>query len=154
MSDPRVLRIAMNGITGRMGYRQHLLRSILPIREQGGITLADGSKVTVEPILIGRNEAKIKELAAAHDVEHYTTDLEAMINDPSVDIVFDASMTSLRYNTLSKAISAGKHVFTEKPTAETLDGAVDLARQAKTTGVTAGVVHDKLYLPGDRKSVV
>lgn len=148
MSDPRVLRIAMNGITGRMGYRQHLLRSILPIREQGGITLADGSKVTVEPILIGRNEAKIKELAAAHDVEHYTTDLEAMINDPSVDIVFDASMTSLRYNTLSKAISAGKHVFTEKPTAETLDGAVDLARQAKTTGVTAGVVHDKLYLPG------
>ncbi|RZU62518.1 Gfo/Idh/MocA family protein [Zhihengliuella halotolerans] len=148
MSETRVIRIAMNGITGRMGYRQHLLRSILPIRDQGGITLADGSKVTVEPILIGRNEAKIKELAELHGVEQYTTDLDAMINDPSVDVVFDASMTSLRYDTLSKAIAAGKHVFTEKPTAETLTEAVDLARQAQMAGITAGVVHDKLYLPG------
>lgn len=148
MTETRVLRIAMNGITGRMGYRQHLLRSILPIRDQGGVTLADGARVTVEPILIGRNEAKIAELAAKHNVEHYTTDLEGAINDPSIDIVFDASMTSLRYNTLSKAIANGKHVFTEKPTAETLEEAVDLARQAKTAGITAGVVHDKLYLPG------
>ncbi|WP_120004547.1 Gfo/Idh/MocA family protein [Nesterenkonia muleiensis] len=148
MSESRTLRIAMNGITGRMGYRQHLLRSILPIRDQGGITLPDGSKVTVEPVLIGRNEAKIKELAAKHDVEHYTTDLEGQLNDPGIDIVFDASMTSLRYQTLSKAIASGKHVFTEKPTAETLQEAVDLARQAKNVGITAGVVHDKLYLPG------
>ncbi|NDK31886.1 Gfo/Idh/MocA family protein [Nesterenkonia haasae] len=148
MSEPRVLRIAMNGITGRMGYRQHLLRSILPIRDQGGITLPDGSKVAVEPILIGRNEAKIKALAAQHNVEHFTTDLDGAINDPSIDIIFDASMTSLRHATLSKAIAAGKHVFTEKPTAESLKDAVDLAVQAKKAGVTAGVVHDKLYLPG------
>ena len=148
MAETRVLRIAMNGITGRMGYRQHLVRSILPIRDQGGITLADGSKLTVEPILVGRNEAKLKELAELHNVEHYTTDLDSVINDPSVDIVFDASMTSLRYNTLSKAITAGKHIFTEKPTAETLTEAVDLARQAQSAGITAGVVHDKLYLPG------
>ncbi len=98
--------------------------------------------------MIGRNEAKIKELAAEHGVEHYSTDLDAVITDPSVDIVFDASMTSLRHATLSKAISAGKHIFTEKPTAETLEEAVDLARQAKAAGITAGVVHDKLYLPG------
>ncbi|MGO2052714.1 Gfo/Idh/MocA family protein [Glutamicibacter sp. 287] len=148
MTEPRVLRIAMSGITGRMGYRQHLLRSILPIRDQGGITLPDGSKVTVEPILVGRNEAKLKELAQLHNVEHYSTDLDSLINDGSVDIVFDASMTSLRYDTLSKAITAGKHIFTEKPTAETLTEAVDLARQAKSKGITAGVVHDKLYLPG------
>ncbi|MGP9782759.1 Gfo/Idh/MocA family protein [Glutamicibacter sp. AOP12-B1-11] len=148
MTEPRVLRIAMSGITGRMGYRQHLLRSILPIRDQGGITLPDGSKVTVEPILVGRNEAKLKELAQLHNVEHYSTDLDSLINDDSIDIVFDASMTSLRYDTLSKAITAGKHIFTEKPTAETLTEAVDLARQAKSKGITAGVVHDKLYLPG------
>ncbi|WP_404288393.1 Gfo/Idh/MocA family protein [Glutamicibacter arilaitensis] len=148
MTETKVLRIAMSGITGRMGYRQHLVRSILPIRDQGGITLADGSKVTVEPILVGRNEGKLKELAQLHNVEHYTTDLDSLINDGSVDIVFDASMTSLRYDTLSKAISAGKHIFTEKPTAETLTEAVDLARQAKDKGITAGVVHDKLYLPG------
>lgn len=144
----RTLRIAMNGITGRMGYRQHLLRSILPIRDQGGFTLEDGTKVQVEPILIGRNEAKVSELARLHGVEHWSTDLDAAIADPTVDIVFDASMTSLRAETLKKAMKAGKHIFTEKPTAETLDEAVELASIAQEAGITAGVVHDKLYLPG------
>jgi predicted dehydrogenase len=144
----RTLRIVMNGVTGRMGYRQHLVRSILPLRDQGGIVLPDGSRVTVEPVLVGRNEVKHKELAVQHDVELYSTDLDALISDPATDVVFDASMTSLRYDTLSKAIAAGKHVFTEKPTAETLEQAVDLARQAAAAGITAGVVHDKLYLPG------
>ncbi|MEP7765506.1 Gfo/Idh/MocA family oxidoreductase [Sanguibacter sp. 25GB23B1] len=144
----RTLRIAMNGITGRMGYRQHLVRSILPIRDAGGFTLEDGTKVQVEPILVGRNEAKIRELADLHGVEHYSTDLDALIADDSVDIVFDASMTSLRAATLTKAMAAGKHIFTEKPTAETLGEAIELARLAKESGITAGVVHDKLYLPG------
>ncbi|GAB3172651.1 Gfo/Idh/MocA family oxidoreductase [Myceligenerans halotolerans] len=142
----RTLRIAMNGVTGRMGYRQHLLRSILPIREQGGVTLADGSRVQVEPVLVGRNPEKLKELAAKHDVEHWTTDLDAAISD--ADIVFDAAMTNLRPATLTKAMQQGKHVFTEKPTAETLDEAIELARLREETGVTVGVVHDKLYLPG------
>lgn len=148
MTKQRVLRIAMNGITGRMGYRQHLLRSILPIRDQGGITLADGSKVTVEPILVGRNADKVRELANKHNVEQWTTDLDSVINDPTVDIIFDASMTSLRAETLKKAMLAGKHIFTEKPTAETLEEAVELAQIAQDRGLTAGVVHDKLYLPG------
>jgi predicted dehydrogenase len=138
----------MNGVTGRMGYRQHLLRSILPIRDAGGVELPDGRRVAVEPILVGRNQAKITELAELHKVEHWSTDLDAVIDDPSVDIVFDASMTSLRAGTLRKAMAAGKHIFTEKPTAETLDEAVELARIARDAGVTAGVVHDKLYLPG------
>jgi predicted dehydrogenase len=102
----------------------------------------------VEPVLVGRNEAKVSELARLHDVEHWTTDLDGAIADPTVDVVFDASMTSLRAATLKKAMGAGKHIFTEKPTAETLDEAVELARIAKDAGVTAGVVHDKLYLPG------
>ena len=147
-SAPPVLRIAMNGVTGRMGYRQHLLRSILPIRDAGGIELADGTRVPVEPILVGRNQAKITELAERHKVEHWSTDLDSVIADPSIDIVFDASMTSLRAATLRQAMQAGKHIFTEKPTAETLTEAVELARIARETGVTAGVVHDKLYLPG------
>lgn len=147
-SDPIILRIAMNGVTGRMGYRQHLLRSILPIRDQGGITLADGRRLQVEPILVGRNEKKIIELAQRHKVEHWSTDLDAVLVDPSIDIVFDASMTNLRAATLRTAITAGKHVFTEKPTAGTLTEAVELARLARDAGITAGVVHDKLYLPG------
>lgn len=146
--ETKTIRIAMNGITGRMGYRQHLLRSILPIRDAGGFTLEDGTRVQVEPILVGRNEAKIRELAEKHKVSEWTTDLDAVINDPTVDVVFDASMTSLRAATLKKAMQAGKHIFTEKPTAETLEEAIELARIGKEAGVTAGVVHDKLYLPG------
>ena len=144
----RTLRIAMNGITGRMGYRQHLVRSILPIRDQGGIPLPDGTRLQVEPILIGRNADKVADVAARHGVEHWSTDLDGAIDDPSVDVVFDASMTSLRAQTLTKAMKAGKHVYTEKPTAETLDEAIDLARLGASSGITAGVVHDKLYLPG------
>ncbi|WP_456844157.1 Gfo/Idh/MocA family protein [Cellulomonas sp. P5_C6] len=144
----RTLRIGMNGITGRMGYRQHLVRSILSIRDQGGVTLEDGTRVQVEPILVGRNAEKVRELAELHGVEHWTTDADSVIADPTVDIYFDAQVTSRRYEALAAAMKAGKHVFTEKPTAETLADAIDLARLRESTGVTAGVVHDKLYLPG------
>jgi predicted dehydrogenase len=147
-APPKVLRIAMNGVTGRMGYRQHLLRSILPLREAGGVELADGTRVQVEPVLVGRNAAKVTELAQLHKVEHWSTDLDEVIADDTIDVVFDASMTSLRAATLKKAMLAGKHIFTEKPTADTLAEAVELARIARDQGVTAGVVHDKLYLPG------
>jgi predicted dehydrogenase len=148
VTSTRTLRIAMNGVTGRMGYRQHLVRSILPIRDQGGVELPDGSRVQVEPILVGRNEDKLRELAKKHDVAEYTTDLDGIIGDADTDIVFDAAMTNLRPETLSKAMKAGKHIYTEKPTAETLAEAIELARLREETGVTAGVVHDKLYLPG------
>lgn len=143
---PKKLRIAMNGVTGRMGLRQHLLRSILPIRAEGGILLPDGGRVQVEPILVGRNPEKLSELAQKHGLDEWTTDLDSVLDD--VDIVFDASMTNLRVPTLTRAMEAGKHIYTEKPTAETLAEAVELARLRERTGVTAGVVHDKLYLPG------
>ncbi|WP_037182293.1 Gfo/Idh/MocA family protein [Rhodococcoides fascians] len=149
MPNPtRTLRIAMNGVTGRMGYRQHLLRSILPIREEGGVLLADGSRVQVEPILVGRNEAKLQELAALHGITEYSTDAASVIDDQSIDIYFDAQVTSRRAEALASAMKAGKHIFTEKPTAETLTEAIELARIAENASVTAGVVHDKLYLPG------
>ncbi|MBY4275427.1 Gfo/Idh/MocA family oxidoreductase [Rhodococcus fascians] len=144
----RTLRIAMNGVTGRMGYRQHLLRSILPIRDAGGLLLDDGTRVQVEPILVGRNEAKLQELCSRHGIAEYTTDSSSVIDDASIDIYFDAQVTSRRPEALSSAMKAGKHIFTEKPTAETLRQAIELARIGQNAGITAGVVHDKLYLPG------
>ena len=146
-SPRRTLRIAMNGVTGRMGYRQHLLRSILPLRD-AGLVLEDGTRVAVEPILVGRNADKIADLAAEHGVQEWTTDVAAVIADPTVDVYFDAQVTSRRVEALAAAIKAGKHVYTEKPTAETLTEAIELARMAHNAGVVAGVVHDKLYLPG------
>ncbi|MCU1525466.1 MAG: glucose-fructose oxidoreductase [Microbacteriaceae bacterium] len=144
----RTVRIIMNGVTGRMGYRQHLVRSILAIRADGGILMPDGSRIQVEPILVGRNAEKIAELAKLHDVAEYTTDLDAALADTTATIYFDAALTSARKEGILKAVAAGKHVYTEKPIAESVQDGLDLAEAAQRAGVINGVVHDKLYLPG------
>lgn len=143
--------IIMNGVSGRMGYRQHLLRSILAIREQGGVLLSDGSRVQVEPILVGRSEAKLAELAAKHGIEHFTTNLDAALADDRWQIYSDFLVTKARASAIKKAIAAGKAIYTEKPTAESFEEALELARLAEAAGIKNGVVHDKLYLPGLRK---
>ena len=114
--------IIMNGVSGRMGYRQHLVRSILAIREQGGVELSDGSRVQVEPLLVGRVEEKLAELAKRHDIADYTTDLEAALADDRWQIYADFLVTQARSAAIRKAIAAGKAIYTEKPTAEQLRG--------------------------------
>jgi predicted dehydrogenase len=144
----REIGVIMNGVSGRMGYRQHLVRSILAIREQGGIELADGSRITVKPILVGRSASKLAALAELHGIEDYTTDLDAALADPRWEIYADFLVTQARAAALRKAIAAGKTIYTEKPTAESVEEALELANLAKAAGVKTGVVHDKLYLPG------
>jgi predicted dehydrogenase len=143
--------IIMNGVSGRMGYRQHLVRSILAIREQGGVLLTDGSRVQLEPMLVGRSEAKLKEIADRHGLTHYTTDLDAALADDRWQVYADFLVTKARVPAIKKAIAAGKAIYTEKPTAESFDEALELARLAQAAGIKNGVVHDKLYLPGLRK---
>src|SRR6201988_1264419 len=147
----KVIGVAVNGVTGRMGYRQHLVRSLLSIREQGGVALSDGTLVYPEPILVGRSEERLRAIAEHHGLARWTTSLDEVLADPSVEVYFDTQVTSAREASLLKAIEAGKHVYTEKPVAETLDGAVRLARAARAAGITHGVVHDKLFLPGVMK---
>lgn len=142
------LGIVMHGVTGRMGKNQHLIRSILAIREQGGVTLSNGDRVVVEPILVGRNSEKIEKLARECNIERWTTDIDAALANPEDAVFFDAATTQLRAELLKKAIDAGKHVYCEKPIAETLESALDLVRCAKAKNVKSGVVHDKLFLPG------
>jgi predicted dehydrogenase len=144
----RRLGIIMNGVTGRMGTNQHLVRSILAIRAQGGTLLKDGTRVMPDPILVGRNREKVQRLAQAHGLERWTTDLDAALQSPEEDVYFDAASTNLRKENVEKALAAGKHVYCEKPTAATLEDAVALWRRAKRAGVKHGVVQDKLFLPG------
>jgi len=144
----RTLTVVMNGVSGRMGYRQHLVRSVLAIRAQGGVQLADGSRVQLQPVLVGRNEAKLRDIAERHGLERWSTDLKSALAGGAGGIYFDAQVTQAREKSVLAAISAGWHVYTEKPIAESLDGALALARAAAEAGVKNGVVHDKLYLPG------
>lgn len=143
--------IIMNGVTGRMGLNQHLTRSILAIRRQGGLPLPNGDVLMPDPILVGRNEAKLRSIAEANGIERYSTDLEACLANEEDAIYFDSATTQLRAANVRLALEAGKHVYCEKPLAETTREALELARLARERGVKHGVVQDKLFLPGIQK---
>jgi predicted dehydrogenase len=149
--DQRRLGIVMSGVTGRMGLNQHLVGSILAIRAEGGVRLADGSRVVPEPVLVGREEAKLREIARTHAVARWTTDLDTALADQTNIVFFDATLTGLRPALIRRAIAAGKNIYCEKPVAATLADALDLYRAAKAAGIRHGVVQDKLFLPGLRK---
>lgn len=150
MSTQR-LGIIMHGVTGRMGMNQHLIRSIVAIRQQGGVALANGDRVMPDPILVGRNLDKVRALARAHGIERCTDDLDAALANPDDTVFFDAGTTQMRPDLLARAIAAGKHIYCEKPIATGLDEALRVCRLAQDAGIKHGVVQDKLFLPGLRK---
>ncbi len=145
------LGIIMHGVTGRMGMNQHLIRSIVAIRNQGGVALANGDRVMPDPILIGRNAEKIEALARAHGIARWGTNLDQALANTEDTVFFDAGTTQMRPALLAQALRAGKHVYCEKPIATTLAEAMDIARTAQASGLKHGAVQDKLFLPGLRK---
>jgi predicted dehydrogenase len=146
--NTRSVGIIMNGVTGRMGKNQHLLRSILPIIKQGGVRLGENEMIMPRPVLVGRNPAKLENLSRETGISDWTTDLDGLLADPGYPVYFDALTTEQRYENVKKAIAAGKHIYCEKPTATTTSAALELYRAAEKAGVKHGVVQDKLWLPG------
>ncbi len=138
----------MNGVTGRMGTNQHLVRSILAIRKQGGVRLANGDVVIPEPVLVGRSGDKLRALGEAHGVTRFTTDLDAALADPFNAVYFDSQTTDRRAEGVRKAIAARKSIYCEKPTAVDTATALALYRECAAAGLKNGVVQDKLWLPG------
>ncbi len=147
----RRIGIVMNGVTGRMGTNQHLARSIVAIREQGGVALANGDRLYPEPVLLGRSQERLRSLADQFGIERISTDLDACLRDPDLQIYFDAQTTGARASATRRALEAGKHVYCEKPIASSLTESLALAKLARDCGGKSGVVQDKLFLPGIRK---
>jgi predicted dehydrogenase len=145
--DSRTIGIVLEGATGRLGTTQHL-RSLMAIQGEGGLLLANGDRLLPQPVLLGRNTAKLAALAAANGELKWSTDRDACLADPDIAIYFDASATGGRPARVGAALDAGKHVYVEKPLAETVKDALDLARRAERAGLKNGVVQDKLFLPG------
>lgn len=149
--NSRRIGIIMNGVTGRMGLNQHLVRSVLAIRDQGGVLLSDGSRLVPDPILVGRNTQKLEQIARKNGITRWTTELAGALENPDDQIYFDAQLTNLRSAAVEEAIAAGKHVYCEKPLAGDSATALQLLARANAAGVRHGVVQDKLFLPGIRK---
>lgn len=144
----RTIGVIMNGVTGRMGTNQHLIRSLLAMRERGGVRLASGEALVPEPLLVGRDATKLRALAQAHGIAHWTTDLDEALADARYPIYFDALVTGARGAAVRSAIAAGKHVYCEKPLAADLATAIALMRLAESSPAKHGIVQDKLFLPG------
>jgi len=144
----KTVTIAMNGVTGRMGRNQHLARSILAIRDQGGVSLGGGDAIWPEPILVGRDASRLAAVAKESGLDRYSTDLPAVLADPAVDVYFDATATAVRPRGVRAAIEAGKAVYCEKPLSASAAEASELAALARSSGVKNGIVTDKLFLPG------
>jgi predicted dehydrogenase len=140
--------IIMNGVTGRMGTNQHLLRSIFEIMKQGGVKCGAGEIIMPDPTLIGRDEAKLKKLCELTGIKKMSTDLDAVLKDPGNTVYFDAQTTGRRADAVRKAVKAGKHVYCEKPVAINTEIALELYELCKNAGLKNGVVQDKLWLPG------
>jgi predicted dehydrogenase len=140
--------IILNGVTGRMGANQHLMRSIMAIVGQGGVKLGTEEVIVPDPILVGRNPAKLAALAEQAGGVAWTTNVDEPLADPRYAVYFDAQTTDRRAAAVTKAITAGKHIYCEKPTATTTAEALQLYRLATAAGVKNGVVQDKLWLPG------
>ncbi len=134
-----------------MGYNQHLVRSIVAIRDQGGVKLANGDSLVPDPVLVGRNFEKVSDLAAKHGITRVAKDVGSALANAEDTIFFDAGSTQMRAELVTQAIEAGKHVYCEKPLSETLEQSLALMRLAEKRGVKTGIVQDKLYLPGLRK---
>jgi len=144
----KTVGIIMNGVTGRMGMNQHLLRSIVPLIRQGGVRASPDTVIMPEPLLVGRSADKLEAVARAAGLSRWTTDLDAALSDKAMSVYFDAQTTLLRAAAVTKAIGAGKHVYCEKPTATSTSEALRLYHEARKKGVKNGVVQDKLWLPG------
>jgi len=140
--------IIMNGVTGRMGKTQHLLRSVATIIKQGGLKISDDEFIMPDPVLIGRNPDKLKELCELSGLKKMTIDLDEALNDPTNIIYFDAQTTGRRADAVLKAIAAGKHIYCEKPVTPDTKSTLELFRLCEAAGLKNGVVQDKLWLPG------
>jgi len=143
-----VIGIIMNGVTGRMGTNQHLLRSIVEIIKQGGVKISSGEVIMPDPVLVGRDLNKLQKLSALSGVKKITTNLDEAFADKNNQIYFDAQVTGRRAEAVKKAVSAGKHIYCEKPIATDTKTALELYQLCKRAGLKHGVVQDKLWLPG------
>jgi predicted dehydrogenase len=142
--------IIVNGATGRIASTQHLANALLPIRTEGGLAIGD-DRIVPRLLLCSRDEKRLAALAQGNGIDRWTTDLDAALSDPGYSVFFDAAATGQRVPTLTKAIAAGKYIYSEKPVALSVSEGMSLLTAARARNLKHGAVEDKIFLPGLQK---
>jgi predicted dehydrogenase len=142
--------IIVNGATGRIASTQHLTNALVPIRAEGGLAVG-GDRLMPRLLLCGRDEKRLAALARENGIDRWTTDLDAALSDPAYSIFFDAAATVQRMPTLTKAVAAGKHIYSEKPVALSVSDGLALLAAVRARNLKHGAVEDKVFLPGLQK---
>jgi predicted dehydrogenase len=123
---------------------------LLPIRAEGGLAIGD-DRVMPRLLLCGRDDGRLATLARANGIDRWTTDLDAALSEPGCSVFFDAAATKQRVPALTKAIAAGKHIYSEKPVALSVSDGRALLAAANSRKLKHGAVEDKIFLPGLQK---
>ena len=91
-------------------------------------------------VVVASNDGPQAEaVARALGIEHHTTDVASVLNDPTIDVVHICTPNATHADLARAALRAGKHVVLEKPIALTADDANELVAVARETGRHAAV---------------
>ncbi|MFH5070381.1 Gfo/Idh/MocA family protein [Enterobacter cloacae complex sp. 2024EL-00215] len=93
------------------------------------------------------NEDIVRDFAERFDVEHYTTDWRSIVNDPNIDVIDITTPNDKHPDIALAAIAAGKHVYCEKPMANTASEARQMREAAEAAGVVTMVGFNYLCSP-------
>ncbi len=126
------LRIALAG-AGAFGTK-HL----------DALAVIDGVEVTS---IVGRRAEPTREVAARYGIGHVTTELDEALERRDVDAVILCTPTQMHAAQAVAALRAGKHVQVEIPAADSWQGATEIDRVQRETGLVCMVGHTRRFNP-------
>ncbi len=97
--------------------------------------------------ICSRRLEKAREAAEELNVPYYTDDYRQLLAREEIDAVSVCTPNALHEEIALAALKAGKHLYIDKPLADTAQGARRIADQAKKSGVFTRMVFNNRYLP-------
>lgn len=104
-------------------------------------------------LVCSRQPGRAQEFAEQYGVPRWTSDLDAAVNDPDIDVVLVGVPNDAHRNVVLKAAAAGKNILCTKPLARTAAEAKEMLDAVEKAGVWAGYLEDLVYTPKSLKAL-